>query len=89
MADERIAQDSLKIFRGQGLDIRLGSKVVSATIESSGVLVEYEDENGSQALEVDKLVVAVGRRPYIDNLYSPESGVSSDERGFIVVNDQC
>ncbi len=89
MADERIAQDSLKIFRGQGLDIRLGSKVVSATIESSGVLVEYEDQNGSQALEVDKLVVAVGRRPYIDNLYSPESGVSSDERGFIVVNDQC
>jgi dihydrolipoamide dehydrogenase len=38
---------------------------------------------------VDKLIVAVGRRPYTDNLLAADSGVNMDERGFVFVDDQC
>src|SRR5690606_9911810 len=40
-------------------------------------------------LKVDKLIVAVGRKPYTENLLASDSGVNLDERGFIFVNDQC
>ncbi|HEX7038127.1 MAG TPA: dihydrolipoyl dehydrogenase [Pseudomonadales bacterium] len=89
MADERISRDSLKIFREQGLDIRLGCRVTGAEVKGKKVSVAYQDKSGEQRLEVDKLIVAVGRRPYTENLLSPDSGVNLDERGFLYVNDLC
>ncbi len=89
MADERIARDSLKIFRNQGLDIRLGCRVTRAEVKGKKVEVAYQDKEGEQILEVEKLIVAVGRRPYTENLLSPDSGVNLDERGFLYVNDLC
>ena len=89
MADERVARDSLKIFQGQGLDIRLGTRVTGASAAGNAVTVSYTDSDGEQALEVDKLIVAVGRRPYTEGLLSPDCGVNLDERGFLSVNDLC
>ncbi|MDH3441123.1 MAG: FAD-dependent oxidoreductase, partial [Gammaproteobacteria bacterium] len=60
-----------------------------ARSEEGTVIVDYEDNDGSQSLEVDKLVVAVGRRPYTDGLLADDSGIELDERGFIVVDDEC
>ena len=45
--------------------------------------------DGSHQLTVDKLIVAVGRRPYTEGLLSPDCGVNLDERGFLYVNDLC
>ena len=53
------------------------------------MLVEYKDQSGDQQLEVDKLVVAVGRRPFTDGLLADDSGIDTDERGFVVVDDEC
>ncbi len=89
MADERIARDSLKIFQGQGLDIRLGTRVTGATAGAKSVSVTYQDKDGDHTLEVDKLIVSVGRRPYTEGLLDPECGVNLDERGFLYVNDLC
>ncbi len=89
MADERIARDSLKIFRKQGMDIRLGCRVTRAEVKGKKVEVAYQDKEGEQTIEVEKLIVAVGRRPYTENLLSPDSGVNLDERGFLYVNDLC
>jgi len=89
MADERIGKDSLKIFRSQGLDIRLGCRVTGAEVKGRKVRVSYQDKEGEQTLEVDKLIVAIGRRPYTEGLLSPDSGVNLDERGFLYVNDLC
>ena len=89
MADRRIARDALKIFRGQGLDIRLGTRVTGSEVGSGGVAVAYEDSNGSQSIEVDKLIVAVGRRPFTDGLIDPGSGVAVDAKGFISVDELC
>jgi len=89
MADERIARDSLKIFKAQGLDIRLGTRVTGAASGKSGVKVTYQDKEGDHDLTVDKLIVAVGRRPYTEGLLAADSGVNLDERGFLYVNDLC
>ena len=89
MADERVARDSLKIFQNQGLDVRLGTRVTGAAVTNGAVTVTYQDSEGEHTLEVDKLIVAVGRRPFTEDLLSPDCGVNLDERGFLYVNDLC
>ena len=89
MADRDVASVAAKDFKKQGLDVKLGAKMTAATAIDAGVRVDYEDDAGAQSIEVDKLVVAVGRRPFTDGLLADDSGIQLDERGFIVVDDEC
>ena len=90
LADQQIAKETLKIFKKQGLDIRLGARVTGSEVRGNEVEVTYQDAKGDeQKLTFDKLIVAVGRRPYTENLLAPDSGVNLDERGFIFVDDCC
>jgi len=89
MADRDVAKVTAKEFKQQGLDIKLGAKVAAAKPGKKGVEVAYDDKSGSQTIEVDKLIVAVGRRPHTDKLFSDDAGIQLDERGFIVVDDEC
>lgn len=89
MVDRQIAKDAEKHFRKQGLGIHLGAKVTAAKVSGDKVSVSYTDKDGDQTLMVDKLVVAVGRRPFTDGLFADDSGVQLDERGFIVVDEEC
>ncbi len=89
MADRQVAKEAEKQFKKQGLDIKLGAKVTSAKSAGNTVSVEYENKDGSHKLEVEKLVVAVGRRPFTDGLLADDSGVQLDERGFVQVDDEC
>ena len=83
MADKEIAKDSLKDFKKQGLDIKLGSRLVASKNLKKSVKISYENSTGTEEMEFDKLVVAVGRRPNVQNVFSEDSGVHLDERGFI------
>ncbi len=89
IADQQLAREALKHFRKQGLDIRLGAKVTGAKIGPGGVEVSYADAKGEQQLSVDRLVVAIGRRPYTQDLFASDIGVELDERGFIRVDEHC
>lgn len=89
MADRQIAKDVHKEFSKQGLDIRLGSKVISAKDDGKNVAVIYQTANGEESLEFDKLIVAVGRKPYTKDLLAEDAGVDLDEKGFITVNNHC
>jgi dihydrolipoamide dehydrogenase len=93
MADSRIGRDAQRMLKAQGLDIRLGARVTATEVKGRGnkktVTVTYQDKDGEQQLEFDKLIVAVGRRPYTEGLLAPDSGVNLDERGFLYVNDLC
>lgn len=89
MADRDIAKEAGKQFKKQGLDIRLGAKVSSAKVSGKAVNVEYEDKKGKQSLKVERLIVAVGRRPYTDGLLAEDCGIDLDDRGFIKVDDEC
>jgi dihydrolipoamide dehydrogenase len=89
VADQTIAKEAQRHFKKLGLDIKLGAKVSSAAVDGDVVNVVYVDKNGEQKLQVDKLVVAVGRRPFTEGLLAPDSGVEVDARGFIQVDDHC
>ena len=89
MTDEQIARDSLRQFKKQGLDVRLGARVNSAKVDGDVVRVSYERDGEEQSLEVERLIVCVGRRPSSDDLIDPEVGIGVDERGLIEVDDQC
>jgi dihydrolipoamide dehydrogenase len=90
IADQQLAKEALRHFRKQGLEIRLGAKVTGAKVEGGAVNVTYSDDKGAQqSLQVDKLVVAIGRRPFTKDLLGEGTGVQLDERGFIKVDNEC
>ena len=89
MADRQIAKDAQRQFKRQGLDIRLGAMVQAASKTDDGIELSYEDKKGSQSVVVDKVVVAVGRRPYTEGLLGDDAGVELDDRGFIQVDEEC
>ncbi|MDH3748642.1 MAG: dihydrolipoyl dehydrogenase [Gammaproteobacteria bacterium] len=89
MADRDIAAAAGKEFKAQGLDIKLGAKLTGASVGKNGVKVDYEDAGVPNSFDVDKLVVAVGRRPYTEDLCADDSGIHVDDRGFIEVDDEC
>jgi dihydrolipoamide dehydrogenase len=89
IADQTIAKEAQRHFKKQGLDIKLGAKVQSAAVADGAVNVVYTDAQGEHTLTVDKLVVAVGRRPFTDGLLGEGTGVLVDQHGFIQVDEHC
>jgi dihydrolipoamide dehydrogenase len=88
-ADHQIAREAHKVLSKQGLDIHLGTRVTEGKAGKKGVTVKYEDSDGAKALEVDKLVVAVGRRANAEGLGAAEVGVAMDNAGRIQVDELC
>src|SRR3984957_16468439 len=89
MVDQTLAKEAQRQFKKQGLDIKLGAQVLSAALSGTAVDVKYSDAQGEHTVQFDKLVVAVGRRPFTQGLLGEGTGVTVDERGFIQVDEQC
>jgi dihydrolipoamide dehydrogenase len=88
--DESVAKEAAKVFKKQGLDIQLGVKVGEVKSSKKGVSVAYTDSKGeAKTLEVDKLIVSIGRVPNTIGLGAETIGLKLDERGAIVVDDEC
>jgi len=88
--DEQIAKEAHKAFVKQGLKIELGVKVGEIKSGKKGVAVAYTNAKGeAQKLEVDKLIVSIGRVPNTTGLNAEAVGLKLDERGAIVVDDDC
>lgn len=88
--DEQIAREARKAFDKQGLKIELGVQVGEVKANKKGVTVAYTDAKGAaQTLEVDKLIVSIGRVPHTEGLNAAAVGLKLGERGDIVVDDQC
>ena len=87
-ADQDVSKQAGRLFKKQGLDIRLGTMVKSASVDGDAVNVKLEDKTGESEISFDRLLVAVGRKPYTEGLLSDDSGVVLNERGQIDVNEQ-
>ncbi|WP_414431105.1 dihydrolipoyl dehydrogenase [Alcanivorax sp. IL3] len=87
--DQQIAKDAKKQFSKQGMDIRLGARVTGSEMKKNQVVVNFTDKDGDHQEIFDRLIVAVGRRPYTEGLLSQDAGVSLDERNFVYVDNQC
>jgi len=93
-ADEQVAKEARKIFtRESGLVIKTGVKISEVNATAEGITVAYADspagEGNVQKLEVDKLIVAVGRTPSTAGLGAESVGLKLDDRGFIEVDSAC
>ena len=89
MMDAQVSKEAAKVFKKQGLDIRLNALVTGTSVKKGAVTVTYTEKGEEKSSEFDRLIVAVGRRPRTKDLFSSDSGVTMDERGFVFVNDYC
>ncbi|MHB1200564.1 MAG: dihydrolipoyl dehydrogenase [Polaromonas sp.] len=88
--DQQIAREAHKAFVKQGLKIELGVTVGEIKSGKKGVSVAYVDAKGqAQTLEVDKLIVSIGRIANTIGLAPETVGLKLDERGAIVVDGDC
>ncbi|GGE64462.1 dihydrolipoyl dehydrogenase [Massilia psychrophila] len=88
--DEQIAKEAHKLFIKQGLKISLGCKIGQITPNGEQVTVEYIDAAGAAMTAVfDKLIISIGRVPNTNGLNADSVGLKLDERGFVVVDDDC
>ena len=89
MMDAQVSKEAAKVFKKQGLDIRLNALVTGTSVSKGAVTVTYTEKGEEKSAEFDRLIVAVGRRPRTKDLFTTDSGVTMDERGFVFVNDYC
>lgn len=82
--DAEIATEAFRLFKRQGMEFRLSSKVTGAKVEGKEVVVTCE---GQEPLRVDRVLLAVGRIPYTEGLGLESVGVRPDDRGRIPVDE--
>jgi dihydrolipoyl dehydrogenase len=85
--DNDVANVVVRAFKKRGIDIRTGVQVLGhKPTGKGGTSIELGD---GETLDVDKVVVSVGRRPYTDDLGLDGTAVALDERGFVQVDESC
>ncbi len=81
--DSQIAHTAQKILQQQGIDFHLGTKVKNVSSDGKSCRVEID---GSEPVDCDRVLIAVGRRPCTDHLGLDQVGIETDQRGFVRVN---
>jgi len=82
--DAELSRAAEKVFKKEGLTIRTGVRVTAVLPQAKGARVELE---GGEVLEADRVLLAVGRRPYTERLGLENAGLSTDEGGRIPVDE--
>jgi dihydrolipoamide dehydrogenase len=82
--DKELADEAQKIFEKQGIEFRLGAKVLAARAEGDEAIVEIE---GSEPMRADRILLAVGRVPNTEGLGLEEIGVQMDQRGRVLTDN--
>ena len=88
--DREVSNEFQKILTKQGIKFKMGSKVNAVKSKESSVTINYTDIKNSreEKIEVDKVLVAVGRKPYTEGLNLSKVGVKLDDKGRIEVNNK-
>jgi dihydrolipoamide dehydrogenase len=88
--DQDVAKEAQKVFAKQGLKIHLSARIDTVTTSAGGVKVDWTDAKGAaQVLDCDRLIVSIGRIPNTRGLSAAAIGLAIDERGFVIVDDEC
>ncbi len=82
--DLETARAAQKLFRKQGLEFQLEARVTSARRDGDGCVVEAD---GLDPIACDRVLVAVGRRPYTEGLGLETVGIELDDRGRVPVDE--
>ena len=86
--DSECSDEMMKILKRQGLKFMLNTKLSEGKVENGKATLKVEKEDGStEELIADKVLVAVGRRPFTDNLGLEAVGVELDERRRVKIDE--
>ncbi len=86
--DEDVSQAVREILETEGIQIRLNAKCISLAKRDGGVAVHVECEDGPPDILGTQVLLAVGRIPNTSDLGLDKAGVATDDRGYIIVDDQ-
>jgi len=86
--DKEISKEFQKILTKQGIEFKLNNKVTAVQNVKNKVVVDFTNNTTSEKikLECDKVLIAVGRKPYTEGLNLTKIGVKKDSKGRIEVN---
>ena len=84
--DADIVKEADRVFRKQGLDLRVGTRVTGASRDGDVVKVEIEKDGKAETLEADYVLLSVGRRPSLSGIDAAGLGLAMGRRGEIVVD---
>jgi len=87
LCDADAAKVVERAFKKRKVDIKVGVEVKGHTPKDGGGTTIDLGEGGT--LDVDKVVVSVGRRPNTDDLGLDGTAVKLDDRGFVAVDEYC
>ena len=88
--DGEVRKEAHKIFKKQGFEFRLSTKVTKAERKGDTVTLTLEPAKGGSAetIEADSVLVSIGRRPNTDNLGLDAAGIALNKRGQIEVDHE-
>jgi pyruvate/2-oxoglutarate dehydrogenase complex dihydrolipoamide dehydrogenase (E3) component len=86
--DEDVSQAVATFLKEEGVDVRVGSKVVGVEKVESSIAVKVECAGRVSQFGGTHVLVAIGRRPNTDDLGLATAGIAHDARGYIQVDDQ-
>lgn len=86
--DMEIGRQFHKILEKQGMKFKLGTKVLEAkaSLKDVTLTVELASGGNQEKIKADVVLIAIGRKPYTENLGLKEAGIELDERGRVKVN---
>jgi len=86
--DADVIKEADRVFRKQGLELRVGTKVVGATRDGDRVRIEIEKDGKRETLDADRVLVSIGRRPLLTGIDVKALGITTDKRGAIQVDSR-
>jgi pyruvate/2-oxoglutarate dehydrogenase complex dihydrolipoamide dehydrogenase (E3) component len=86
--DEDVSEAVREILEIEGIRIRLNAKCISLAKRDSRIAVGMECAEGPPEVLGTHVLLAVGRTPNTHDLGLDRAGVATDQRGYIIVDDQ-
>jgi dihydrolipoamide dehydrogenase len=88
LEDVEVSAELGRSFRKRKIDVITGARVSGATVKKDSVTLSVESGGAKKDLTVEKVLVAAGRAPNVEELGLKEAGVQLTERGFIRINER-
>jgi dihydrolipoamide dehydrogenase len=86
LEDEDVSKELARVYRKRGINFHAGAKVEKVEKTKSGIVVTFSTDGKQQKLEAEKILIAIGRKPYTDGVGLEKTKVQTD-RGFVKTNE--
>src|SRR5581483_9188146 len=86
LEDEEVSKELARVYRKRGINFHSGAKMEKVEKTKAGVGVTFTADGKQQKLEAEKILIAIGRKPYTDNVGIEKTKIQT-ERGFVKTNE--